>query len=109
MVAVLGAASIAAHAQTASIDLPAQTLAKALAALASTSGANILASDALVANRTSPALTGQLTVHKALEQLLRGTGLQVQQIDAHTYVIVAPPERGMSPATSDDTKHRSVE
>ncbi len=99
MVAVLGAASIAAHAQTASIDLPAQPLAKALAALASRSGANILAPDALVANRTSPALTGKLTVREALEQLLRGTRLQVQQLDAHTYVIVAPPTPAPAPAT----------
>ncbi|TDV23608.1 iron complex outermembrane receptor protein [Paraburkholderia caballeronis] len=89
LVVILITSSVPAFAQSA-IELPAQPLANALSQLARNAGVNILAPDSLVAGRDASALSGRMTVRDALERLLRGTGLQVEQRDDKTYVIVAP-------------------
>ncbi|HDR9881381.1 TPA: TonB-dependent receptor [Burkholderia cenocepacia] len=78
-------------AQTATINLPSQPLSTALATLARQGHADILAADALVANRTAPGVSGQLTVREALDQLLKDSGLKVELRDGAYVVVKSPP------------------
>src|SRR5688572_24064769 len=72
----------AAYAQTTTqnatydINLPAQPLASAIAALSKQTGAQILAAGELVAGRQAPALSGRMTARDALNRLLGGSGLE---------------------------------
>lgn len=83
-------ASALAFAQTAVVNLPAQSLSSALVSLSRQGNVNILAADALVANRKAPAVSGTLTIHDALDRLLQGTGLKAEQKQDGTWIIVAP-------------------
>lgn len=67
----------AAH-QAVDIQLPAQGLAGALAALSSQTGVQIFAPGDLVAGRPAPAVSGRMTPQQALNQLLDGSGLRAQ-------------------------------
>ncbi|KVT78871.1 hypothetical protein WT25_20270 [Burkholderia territorii] len=87
----LGTVCVQAHAQQASVNLPAQPLARSLIALAHAHGVTILMQDALVANRQAPALSGKFTVREALDRLLEGSGLSAQPQAEGTYVIRAVP------------------
>jgi len=69
-------ASAVAHAQaTTKFDLPAQSLADSLRAVASQTHSNILFDRSLVAGLSAKALAAQLSVDDALKRLLAGTGL----------------------------------
>jgi iron complex outermembrane receptor protein len=72
-----------AHAQTGTadasaplaIDIPAQPLGKALNELARQANLQMTFPAAMVAGKTAPSVTGQMTVRQALAQLLAGTGM----------------------------------
>ncbi|MGH8782820.1 TonB-dependent siderophore receptor [Paraburkholderia sp.] len=106
--ALIGTASVGAYAQLAVIDLPAQRLSRALSTLAREGEVNILAPDALVVNRSAPAVSGRLTVREALNQLLRGTGLDVEQRDEKTYVIRTPVLPAAKPKLKAETDTDTV-
>lgn len=82
------------------IELPSQSLSKALSTLARQSGTDIIASAGLVANRTAPAVKGRMTVREALDRLLQGTALVVEQRDDRTYMVVSPKPSAPEPAAS---------
>src|SRR5262245_19855611 len=67
-----------AQAQSHEVNVPAQSLASALAMLSKQTGIQILAAGDLVAGRQAPAVTGRLTVREALNRLLAGSGLEAR-------------------------------
>lgn len=84
------------HAQDATytLDLPAQPLDQALNALAGQTGNRILFATDIAAGQQAPALSGELTLQQALQRLLRGTGLTVQEAGDGSYVIAEPASSG---------------
>lgn len=84
------------HAQEATytLKLPAQPLDQALNALAGQTGCRILFATDIAANRQAPALSGQLSMQLALQRLLQGTGLTVQDTGDGSYVIAEPASAG---------------
>ena len=77
--------------QTFDIHMPAQPLATALTELSKQTGVQILAADDLVAGKSAPAVSGRMTAHTALEQLLTGSGLQVVSVGQDLVVQHAAP------------------
>jgi iron complex outermembrane recepter protein len=75
---------------TAHFDLPAQSLADSLKAIANQTNTNILFDLRLVAGIQAPALKGDLTPEAAIGRLLAGTGLRHELVNEHT-IVLAPP------------------
>lgn len=69
------------------VDLPAQPLAQALAALSQQAGVEIIAPGELVAGRQAPAVRGTLTPAAALERLLAGSGLEAVPAPGGGFVV----------------------
>ncbi|MGE8503052.1 MAG: TonB-dependent siderophore receptor [Pseudomonas sp.] len=84
------------HAQEATyiLKLPAQPLDQALNALAGQTGSRILFATEIAADQQAPALSGELTLQQALQRLLQGTGLTVQEAGDGSYVIAEPASVG---------------
>lgn len=82
------AGSVLAQGTAVPIDIAAQPLDKALAALARQTGAQIVFSTTLAEGRPAPAIKGSLTVREALERLLAGSGLGVKTTDERTFAVV---------------------
>lgn len=89
---------VATHASEAgeSYDLPAQGLADTLRAIARISGREILFDEAAVQVRHAPALKGRKTLEQALQMVLAGSGLVVEQRGG-AVLIRAQPARGGAP------------
>lgn len=64
--------------RTPAFDIPAQPLAQALTAFGRRSGLQVAFDPAVVAGKTSKAVTGAMTPEQALRQLLAGSGLAYQ-------------------------------
>lgn len=84
------------HAQDATyvLNLSAQPLDQALNALAGQTGSRILFATEIAADQQAPALSGELTLQQALQRLLQGTGLTVQEAGDGSYVIAEPASVG---------------
>ena len=84
------------HAQEATytLKLPAQPLDQALNALAGQTGSRILFATEIAADQQAPALSGELTLQQALQRLLQGSGLTVQETGDGSYVIAEPASVG---------------
>nr|WP_256674516.1 TonB-dependent receptor plug domain-containing protein [Pseudomonas sp. ALS1131] len=84
------------HAQDATyvLNLPAQPLDKALNVLAGQTGSRILFATEIAADQQAPALSSELTLQQALQRLLQGTGLTVQETGDGSYVIAEPASAG---------------
>lgn len=80
------------HAQdtTHALNLPAQPLDQALNALAGQTDSRILFATDIAEGLSAPAVTGEMTLQQALERLLRGSNLTVQQTSDGSFVIAAP-------------------
>ncbi|QBR40285.1 TonB-dependent receptor [Kerstersia gyiorum] len=87
------------------LDLPAQQLSEAINALASHSGVQIAAPAGLLRQRQAPALSGRYTVRQALDALLSGSDLEVEEIGGR-YVI---RQRGARAKAQDVTTLETVE
>nr|WP_306296694.1 TonB-dependent receptor [Pseudomonas taiwanensis] len=85
---LLGLSAMAQAANEVDFNLPAAPLEKSLNALASQSDVQILFSSDIAAGKQTPALRGRYTAEEALKRLLGGSGLNVQQQDEHTYIVV---------------------
>ncbi|WP_371858113.1 TonB-dependent siderophore receptor [Pseudomonas jinjuensis] len=79
-------------------DLPAAPLEKSLNTLATQSGTQILFSSDIATGKRSPALRGRFSTTEALQRLLDNSGLQVQQQDEHTFIVV--PGEAATPSVS---------
>jgi iron complex outermembrane receptor protein len=111
-----GLLAFGASAQTGDdFDLPEQPLSDSLRAIASRTHANILFDRALVAGRRAPALKLHATLQRALEEILRGTGLSYRAIDDKTITIVATPiskqsvSHATAPPAADASASRGLE
>jgi iron complex outermembrane receptor protein len=71
----LCSAAVMAEAPTYHVNIPAQPLSSALDALAQQTGIKPFYSDAIVAGKTSRAVSGRFTTEQALARLLSGSGL----------------------------------
>lgn len=80
------------HAQDATytLKLPAQPLDQALNALAGQTGSRILFATEIAASQQAPALSGELTLQQALQRLLQGTDLTMQESADGSFVIARP-------------------
>ncbi|MDR6213312.1 TonB-dependent siderophore receptor [Paracidovorax wautersii] len=84
--ATLGLAALA-HAQSVTVDLPAQPLAQSLNALARQSGVQIVFITEVTQGLQAPAVRGTLDVREALDRLVARTGLVVRAQDARTFTV----------------------
>ena len=87
--------------------LPSQPLAETIRAIARTSGTNILAAGRTVEGKQAPALEGRYSVERALELVLRASGLRVRStrsgllVESDTISAVDADVSG--PASGEDT------
>ena len=87
--------SVAALAQSAaSVDLPEQPLDQAIKAIAQQTGIQIVFVTDITAGRRAPALRGSFTPREAIDRLLAGSGLAVEQQGDGTLLIVPRPNGG---------------
>ena len=97
--------SCAVHADgqvTVKFNLPSQSLAESLRAVASQTQTNILFDRVLVRGLMAQALDAQLNLDQAMRRLLAGTGLAYRKTDEKTVVIVVADKTG-DPSTTRDT------
>src|SRR6202167_2575334 len=87
---------------TVKFNLPSQSLAESLRAVASQTQTNILFDRALVRGLIAQALDAQLNLDQAMRRLLAGTGLTSLKTDEKTVVIVVADKAG-DPSTTHDT------
>ncbi len=95
---LLGLSSMTQAAGEIDFDLPAAPLEQSLNALAAQSDSQVLFSSDITLGKQSPALRGRLTTNEALQRLLNDSGLDVQQQDEHTFIVV--PRRKPEIATA---------
>jgi iron complex outermembrane receptor protein len=74
-----------------SYEVPAGSLSAALTRFAGLAGVNLSVDPALVSGRTSPGLSGDFAVEEGFAQLLQGSGLQLQPVGEHTYMLTPVP------------------
>jgi iron complex outermembrane receptor protein len=86
---------------TVRFNLPAQSLAESLRAVASRTGTNILFDRSLVRGVPAQALNAELSFDQALSRLLAGTGLTYSKTDEKTVVIVPAVKPVVPSATRD--------
>src|ERR1700742_4823444 len=103
-IAFLCAAASALAQATARFNLPRQSLADSLRAVASQTNSNILFDKDAVRGLLAQPLDAELSAEQAVSRLLQGTGLTYRKSDAKTVVIlrpsdVAPPRAAQPPTT----------
>ena len=86
---------------TVKFNLPSQSLAESLRAVASQTETNILFDRALVRGLTAQALKAELSLDQAMTRLLAGTGLTYRKTDEKTVVIVHADKATAFPMTHD--------
>lgn len=87
-IAIFGSTLLSANVQAAMrIDIPAQSLAESLKAVANQTNTNVLFDLKAVEGIQAPAISDELTPEKAVERLLLGTGLTHQAVNEHTIVL----------------------
>ena len=98
LIAACMAISLQAHAESIQLQLPAQSLASSLSAVAQQAKIQLLFDEAVLRNVKATALSGTYTPQEAISQLLRGTDFSLIQVD-RTYV-VRPKEDGTTTSNS---------
>ncbi len=79
------------YAQEREFVIPAQSLDKALIEFATQAGVSVNADPDLLTGKHSMGVTGRQTNDAALEQLLKGSGLQASPVGANTFTILPAP------------------
>ncbi|MEM6680412.1 MAG: TonB-dependent receptor, partial [Pseudomonadota bacterium] len=97
--AIGGAIGDARAQSTTEIEVPAQSLSTAVAALSRQTGLQITAPGELVTGRTTAGVSGAMAPEEALSALLAGTGLSFRMVDANTAVL--EPVTAESPSPDD--------
>jgi iron complex outermembrane recepter protein len=87
---------------TVKFNLPSQSLAESLRAVASQTQTNILFDRLLLHGLMAQALDAQLNLDQAMRRLLAGTGLTYRKTDEKTVVIIVADKTG-DPSTTHDT------
>lgn len=88
LTSLLLAASLQLQAAPVELDIPSQPLDKALNALARQSGERIVFSTDLTEKTTAPALRGRYEARQALEKLLEGSGLSLQETGNNSFTVI---------------------
>ncbi len=106
IVAGVSLAPVAAHAadRDVAIDLPAATLAQAIAALSTQTGVSIGTEGALPFLRT-PDVHGQMSVAHALDRLLAGSGWRARRVAPNAYRIVVRKHYRAPPMPAPDYRY----
>ncbi len=99
--AILSCVAYADGQSTVRFNLPSQSLAESLRAVASQTETNILFDRALVRGLTAQALKAELSLDQAMTRLLAGTGLTYRKTDEKTVVIVHADKATAFPMTHD--------
>lgn len=99
--APLAATPLLAAEQTQSYNLPAAPLASTLTRIASQAGIALTLDPALASGKTSAPVKGEYSGVSALQQALRGTGLQLQQGSEGTYTLSAVEEGVLALPSTD--------
>lgn len=77
-----------------SYQVPAGSLSDALTRFAGLAGVNLSVDPALVSGRASAGLSGEFAVDEGFARLLQGSGLQLQPVGEHAYLLTPVPEGG---------------
>ena len=96
LAAAISLASVCAPALADSYQLPAAPLASTLTQIASQAGIVLSIDPALTANKQSAPVDGDYDALGALQQALRGSGLQLQQNSAGTYNLAPAPQAAVA-------------
>ena len=80
LIAACMAISLQAHAESILLQLPAQSLASSLSAVAQQAKIQLLFDEAVLRNVKATALSGTYTPQEAINQLLRGTDFSLIQV-----------------------------
>ena len=75
-----------------SYQVPAGSLSAALTRFAGLAGVNLSVDPALVSGRSSSGLAGEYDVEEGFARLLQGSGLQLQAMGEHAYMLVPVPD-----------------
>jgi outer membrane receptor protein involved in Fe transport len=91
--AILLSSSLQVLAAEVQLDIPAQPLDKALNTLAKQSGERIIFSTDITEKISAPAVKGVLSARQALEKLLAGSGLVLQETGNKGFTVIKTPVR----------------
>lgn len=75
-----------------SYQVPAGSLSAALTRFAGLAGVNLSVDPALVSGRSSSGLAGEYGVEEGFARLLQGSGLQLQAMGEHAYMLIPAPD-----------------
>ena len=92
LVAIAVASAVRAAPQASRVDLPAQSLERALRTLASSARLDILLDARLTAGQQAPALHGVMSIDEALGQLLAPAGLSFRRTGDGVILVTAAPQ-----------------
>ncbi len=90
----LPAAQLAQAPQTYTLDIPAQPLPQAIAALSAATGLQVLYTEEQAFGRSAPALAGSFTADEALTRLLANSGLTHRFVSENAVTLTLAPEQG---------------
>lgn len=101
LILLVFAAVQSAQAQTKEFNVPAQSATTGIPEFARQAGIQILVSETLVRGKKTAAVSGALTVERALSILLQGTGLTANSKDGATFTLstLPPPTTSFNPPT----------
>lgn len=88
----------AAHAQTRSFSIPAQSASTGIRAFAQQAGVQVIAASRDTEGRTTNAVHGELDIRAALDQLLAGTDLTVRSFNGKVAILGALPDQATTEA-----------
>ena len=97
-----------AMAQTKSFDVPAQSAATGIPALATQADVQILVSEEAVRGKTIRAIKGSMTVDQAIRRVAADAGLRIVSSDGRTWAL-APANAGNAATAADDDGYRGNE
>lgn len=86
------------------IDLPPQSLAEAIQAVARQASVNILVDPRLIEGRRAPAVKAEMSIQDVLNVLLHGTGLTPRYVDEKTITLVATPAATATNISADKSQ-----
>ena len=84
------------------VEIDTQPLAEALVEIGRQFGVVVVAPDEITAGKIAPAITGAMTANQAIERLLTGSGLVVNQTESGAFVVALETDEGNSPLLTDD-------
>ena len=80
--------------RTATFDIPAQPLGRALTSFGQQAGLQIAVNPATISDKTSAAVSGAMTAEQALRQLLTGTGVSFRFTSPNAVTVSGGPDAG---------------